>query len=231
MTPDKRANFGARFEYLDAIAANWPDVLRSLRDDTFQMYQTCWERQPNSPALLTLMGLLTASVPEGVDDFRQLERAVRKWAGVYGFREEWIWEAAVQTMHCWMRQERISEWGYFPIELEIRRLEPQFGTWIPSFTSWPEFKRSSDLIYRRQRAKYRAEVGKLWGQGQPKLNQQALWTVLWQRGKSPGAIRNYYLRTTGNNVSLANIQQSVHSFANDAGVILRAAKAGRSAKI
>src|SRR6202042_2181967 len=102
---------------------------------------------------------------------------------------------------------------------------------IPFFMKWPEFRQMADERSRRELADYRAIVGKLWGQRQPKLSQQAVWTVLWQRGKSPQAISFYHLRTTGEKVSRANIQQSVHAFATSAGLSLRATKAGRSANI
>jgi hypothetical protein len=70
----------------------------------------------------------------------------------------------------------------------------------------------------------------LWGEGQPKLSQSAVWTVLWQRGKSPEAIRTHYLKTTGKNVSLANIQLRVHAFADSAGLSLGTSKAGPGEK-
>jgi hypothetical protein len=42
--PDKPINFGARFAYLKAIEAHWPEVFKSLRDTTFPLYRNCWER-------------------------------------------------------------------------------------------------------------------------------------------------------------------------------------------
>jgi hypothetical protein len=134
-------------------------------------------------------------------------------------------------MYHWAYKRNISKWTYFPEELAAMRFEPKFGYWIPHYQKWPEFKRGADEIYRRERGKYRAEISKLWGEGQPKLSQHAVWTVLWQRGKSPEAIQIYHLRTTGKNVSLANIQLRVHAFARSAGLTLRAAKAGPAARI
>jgi hypothetical protein len=59
--PDKPINFAARFEYLSAIEAHWPEVLKSLRDHTFPVYRACWERNPKSLALQTLARLSKAS--------------------------------------------------------------------------------------------------------------------------------------------------------------------------
>jgi hypothetical protein len=230
MARNKLVNFAARFEYLGAIEAHWPDVLESLHNQTFPVYQTCWERNPNNTALQTLSGLSKASKQAGAKEFRKVEWAVQKWAKAYDFRDEWMWDASVQTMYRWVHQERIAKWTYLPAELDNPRFEAQFGYWIPFYSTWPEFKRMEDEIYRRELAKYRAAVRKRWGEGQPQLGQHALWTVLWQRGKSPEAIRLQHFRTTGKRVSLANIQLRVHAFATSAGLSLRAAKAGRGAK-
>lgn len=229
MTPAELINFGARFEYLSAIEVRWPDVLLSLDRDVFPVYQISWERNPNSTALQTLAELSKAS--SGSGELGEVERAVRRWAKVHGIRDEWIWDAAVQTMQSWAHQERISKWTYTPVELDTPRFQVQFGFWIPLCMKWAEFRRMARERYRRELASYHASVGTLWGQRQPKLSQQAVWTVLWQRGKSPQSISFDHLRTTGERVSRANIQQSVHAFAAAAGVTLRAAKAGRPANI
>lgn len=229
MTPAMLINFGARFEYLIAIEAHWPDVLLSLNRDVFPVFQISRERNPNSTALQTLAELSKAS--SGSGELGEVERAIRRWAKVHGIRDEWIWDAAVQTMQSWAHQETISRWTYIPVELDTPRFQVQFGFWIPFFMKWPEFRRVAGETYRRELASYRARVGKLWGQRQPKLSQQAVWAALWQRGKSPQAICFDHFRTTGERVSRANIQQSVHAFAAAAGLTLRATKAGRSANI
>jgi hypothetical protein len=97
MTPDLLVNLAARFEYLSAIEADWPTVLKSLQDDTFPVYRTCWERNPNSTALLTLDGLSKASQSAGSAEFGEVERAVQTWAETHGIRDEWIWDAAVRV--------------------------------------------------------------------------------------------------------------------------------------
>jgi hypothetical protein len=229
MTPAELINFGARFEYLSAIEAHWPDVLLSLNRDVFPVYQISWECNPNCTALQTLAELSKAS--SGSGELNEGERAVRRWPKAHGIRDEWIWDAAVQTLQSWAHQERICKWTYTPAELDTPRFQVQFGFWIPFFMEWPEFKRMAGERYRRELANYRARIGKLWGQHQPKLSQQAVWAVLWQRGKSPQAISFYHLRTTGERVSRGNIQQSVHAFATSVGLSLRAAKAGRGPNI
>jgi hypothetical protein len=70
-------------------------------------------------------------------------------------------------------------------------------------------------------------VAELWGIGGKALSQPAIWTVLWQRGKSPGYIRLREHRRTGRQPTLQNIQARVHEFAESIGITLREQKRGR----
>jgi hypothetical protein len=227
--PDNPINFGARFDYMTALEMHWPEVLKSLRDEVFPAYRTCWERNPNSPDLQTLARLSEAENVRA--DVSEVAQAVRRWGKAHGFLDAWILDLAVHSMYRWVYERNISKWTYFPDALNTPRFEPKLGYWIPEHQKWSEFKRCADEIYRREQIKYRAEIRKLWGEGQPKLSQHAVWTVLWQRGKSPGAIQIHHLKTTGKRVSLANIQLRVRAFASSAGLTLRGAKAGRAARI
>lgn len=47
--PEKPINFAARFEYLSAIEAHWPEVLKSLRDHTFPVYRACLGTESQEP--------------------------------------------------------------------------------------------------------------------------------------------------------------------------------------
>jgi hypothetical protein len=62
--------------------------------------------------------------------------------------------------------------------------------------------------------------------GKKSLGRHAVWTVLWQRQKSPEWIRNRELRVTGRSVTVANIQMRVHEFATGIGLKLREGKSG-----
>jgi hypothetical protein len=224
--PEKNINYAARCEYLSAIELHWTDVMESLRLNAFPVYRTCQEATDPDTVPQTLAGLSDAVERGASLEINQLESAVRTWAETHGFRDVWLRDVAIQSMHSWARGGTMSKWTYLPEELDTPRFQPDFGCWIPFFTKWPEFKRLTDERYRRAQAEYRSKVKTLWGEGQPKLSQSAVWTVLWQRGKSPEAIRIHHLKTTGKNVSLANIQLRVHAFADSAGLSLRASKAG-----
>ena len=84
------------------------------------------------------------------------------------------------------------------------------------------FKTEMDRAYRKQLRAYRETVANLWGDDKPHRMEQARWTVLWQRGKSPEAIR----RLSAAAVSGTNIQTRVHEFAESIGLTLRPAKSG-----
>jgi hypothetical protein len=229
--PEKTINFAARCEYLSAIEAHWPDVMRSLRLHVFPAYRTCLECTSPETALQTLDGLSGALERGALLEINQLDCAIRTWAETHGFHDAWLRDVALQSMHSWTRSGTMSKWTYLPEELRTPVFQPNFGHWIPSYVSWREFKDLADARYRREQAKYRAHVRTLWGEGHPKLSQSAIWTVLWQRGKSPAAIRMHHLKAVGKGVSVANIQRRVHVFAESAGLTLRASKAGRRVNV
>jgi hypothetical protein len=55
--PDKTINFAARFEYLSAIEAHWPDVMESLRLRAYPVYEAYWKITDPNTALHALADL------------------------------------------------------------------------------------------------------------------------------------------------------------------------------
>jgi hypothetical protein len=161
---------------------------------------------------------------------KTLAEALGKWANALGFLDLWFLDAGLQTMHGWVQGKSVDKWLYFPKELEIPKFQLKFGHWVPSHSRWPDFKTCTDKIYRSGMVAYRARVRRIWGEGKTKLQEHAAWTVFWQLGKSPEAIRNWHFKNTGRTVSVANIQLAVHGFARAASITLRRPKAGRRAK-
>jgi hypothetical protein len=230
MTPEKTINFAARFEYVSAIEVHWPDVMKALQQDVLPDCRGALEIAEPDTALRTWASLSNAVEGGAPSEITRVELAIRTWAEHHGFRDGWLRDVALQTMQTWSRDGITPKWTYLPEELDTPSFRPSFGCWIPAHTKWLEFKRLTDKRYRRELALYRAKVRTLWGEGQPKLSQSAVWTVLWQQGKSPEAIQTHHRRTTGKSVSLANIQLRVRAFANAAGLTLRIGKAGSPAK-
>lgn len=228
--PNQTINFAARFEYVAALEVHWPQVMTSLQENILPVYRRCLESTGESLALQTLTGLCDALGRGASPELQQVALAVRTWAEEHGFRDAWLEDVAVQSMHGWAHDGAESKWTYFPEELVIPKFQVDFGHWFPGNAEWPKYKRIADRTYRCERAAYRARVRKVWGVGYSKLGQQAVWTVLWQRGGSPEAIQLKHFRTTGQKVSVSNIQKCVHEFAASAGLSLRVNKRGRSAK-
>ena len=230
MTSDKPTSFGRRFEYLTAVQHHWPKVLASLYRDAFPIYRACLSQEETSPALQSLAGLTTALHDGTSPALKTVASALQKWAHSHEIQDLWILDAAIQSMHNWGHGVLLNQWTYIPEELDTPRFQPSLGCWIPALLSWKEFKKATDASYNQEAARYRGHVQILWGAGAPKLTQHAVWTVLWQQGKSPEAIRNWHLKTNGTKVSLTSIQLGVRSFAESAGLTLRKPKAGRHAK-
>jgi hypothetical protein len=230
MPSGEKTNFAARFEYLNALQQQWPELLADLHSGPFRLYRAYLEANPSSAALQTLARLTEALRQRASPELTPIDQALRQWGNAHGHIEAWIWDAALQTMDSWAHGGRVQEWQYFPEELVSPKFEVAFGYWIPPRQEWREFKQVTDELYRRRLAAYRAAVSKIWGHRQSKLGEHAKWTVQWQQGRSPEFIQRKYLQATHRTISLANIQQSVHEFAAAAHLALRKPKAGRGAK-
>ena len=105
-------------------------------------------------------------------------------------------------------------------ELQLR------AVWIPGVATWASFRADAQTRLTKQLARYRKEVNEIWGSGSPKFAEHAIWTVLWQRGKSPGWIKHN--RKLG---SEANVQMRVHEFAKAIGLPLRKSHVGPKARM
>src|SRR5260370_24274200 len=170
MYTHKLVDFAARFQSLAALEEQRPIVLTELQEHTFPVYQRCWQEDRNTTALQDLAQLSTA-VRRGSGEFKAVAEALEKWADTHGFLDMWLKDAGIQSMHGWIHGENAGKWRYFPEELETPRFQPNFGHWIPFFTPWPEFKISTDKIYRSGLVAYRSEVIKLSGGDKTKLQQ------------------------------------------------------------
>ena len=166
--------------------------------------------------------------------------ALEAWATSHDIGDGWMFDAAVQTLVEWSRLKQETGWVsmeengwvYRPQELDTPVFNPSFGSmWLPLLPMrWSEFKKEMDKSYLEQLQKYRKTVAPLWGADRKKLSEQAIWTVLWQRGKSVGQIRLWEGRKHGRKPSEANIQRRVNKFAASIGLTLRPAIHGPQKK-
>src|SRR2546428_455035 len=106
-------NFRGRFEYLVATQRLCPELLSSLPE-------TC-KRGPEGPWPVTFAEL--QSTPE----HRGCARAILEWARKHSVKDEWIWDAATQTVGVL----GLGRWHYVPPSLPIPKFTPRFGVWLP----------------------------------------------------------------------------------------------------
>ncbi len=204
-------NYAGRFEFLAATQRRWPELLASLP-------KTC-QRTPEGAWPATFSEIQSAR------EHRQCARAILEWARTYSVKDAWILDAAVQTVGT----PELGQWNYTPRSLPIPEFAPRFGVWLPSpTTQWSWFRKITRDHFTQQLDEYRKTVAGIWGVRKRALEVHAGWTVLWQRGKSPGQIRNWHRRTAQADDTVANIQMSVTAFAQSIGLTLRASKSNRS---
>jgi hypothetical protein len=227
MTTAEGINYGGRFQYIDAAQVHWPELLGKLRSAVLESYSASIKGRA-TPAPTTY-----AELCEEVSKEEACGR-LKKWAESHGIGDRWLLDAAVQTLAEWSRGNDQNRWYYTPKDFDT----PDFnltirGRWVPDLvprwgTSWVKFQELTEQQLREELQKYRKKVAKLWGADRKTPSQQAIWTVLFQRGMSPGRIR---ISQTGPKHSLENIQARVHTFAKSIGLTLRAQKSGRRRKI
>src|ERR1700737_3417184 len=103
----------------------------------------------------------SGAVQHGVlPEIEAAHQAVRKWADALGIGDAWFLDAAVQSMRAWGLGGIIGKWLYFAGALETKQFQLSFGSWIPYFSEWPEFKRHADTVYRRELKQYRSDISK-----------------------------------------------------------------------
>ena len=156
-------DFRGRFEYLDAIAEHWPEVIRALRAAALPPLVACMHM--GSPPIPTTYSGLRGQVSD-TPGIKDVCSALQSWATSYGIRDHWMCDAAVQTLAVWSRGNAEERWFYTPPVSEM--FTPTFETvWLPLLMPWGEFKKSTDKHYREQLKDYRNRVANAWGAGKP----------------------------------------------------------------
>lgn len=155
LTSAKGIKFPARFAYLEAIEEHWPQVLSSLGEGVFDNYRRCLQAMPKMEVALGDWPHLKAALQTAPSEpLNALANALYKWLEEHGFRNDWILDAAVQTMYFWAHGDS-RKWMYRPRELKPLRFHPRFGIWMPVFTTWAKFKMETHAIYRKELVQYR----------------------------------------------------------------------------
>jgi hypothetical protein len=220
MTPGQASvNFQGRFFFLEAAEQHWPRLLTTLP----------WREWPRMQAEGRLKSFHEV---EGNPLYGDWCVALLKWSEMHQLKANWLFDAAVETLTRTPAGSPPSEWRYTPEELPIPKFEMKFhAVWIPGVLKWPEFKAQLEKMLVHRLEEYRKQVDETWGSGRHKMHLHAIWTVYWQRGKSPKWIQMWNRKINPKSVSMANIQKSVHEFASSIDLVLRQSRSGPRPRI
>lgn len=207
-------NYGGRFVYVETIEKEWPELLDTLCARCLPAFRK---------AVLASKRPIPSSFSRlrSCAEYETCLRQVRAWADRHSIRDEWILDAAVQTLE-YLEAHKRRRWIYIPADLPVQTFEAKFeAAWIPGIMDWPTFKKNlTDQLWAKLET-YRKKVGPTWGHDRRSLGTQALWTVWWQQGSNPAQIR---IKNSGlglPKVSRVNIQTGIRSFAVSIGLTLQ----------
>jgi hypothetical protein len=118
-------NYGGRFIYLEILEKEWPELIDDLCNRCILEFRKAIlasdQREPDS--FVTL-----CSYPGAEECAGQL----RVWAAESNLHDEWMLDAAVQTLR-YMAAPRPTRWVYIAPDLPLPTLEMKFeAVWIPA---------------------------------------------------------------------------------------------------
>jgi hypothetical protein len=219
-------NFGGRFLYLETIEKEWPELLYALCTRCLPVFRTL---------------VLASGQPEpgGFRELRSLPCCqtsadqVQAWADEYNVHDEWILDAAVQTLTYLAKAGSPKpRWVYIVLDLPLRLFDARFqAAWIPGLMEWTTFKNELERQLSERLEVYGKEVGPTWGEEKRSSHLHALWTLWWQQGKSPAQIRLKSAARGLTGASHASIQKGVQSFADSIALTLRKSGSRRTAPV
>ena len=216
-------NLLGRLIFLRATERHWPEPLNSLLDANVVL-PDFGTPEPFKVSQLTHRA--------GGEEVRQ---QIEVWADRLLIRDSWIQDAALQTLiRCSRTRARI--WYYHCTEMRPQSFTLRLPPWTPPsiigtplYTSeWKTFQTNAVQALQTELKQYRARTARVFGGDRPLLAMHALWTALWQRGKTAAQIQLWLDHTYRRKVTATNIQIRVREFADDIGLTLRKNKSGPS---
>ena|ERR1043166_2967466 len=216
-------NYKGRFLYLHALQEHWPELLTSLANECLSMMIAAFKTNAARARPTTAREL--RSDPANQD----LHQRIEAWASSRGIRDEWLMDAAVQTLASLARGSEAGRWVYIAPELPLPRFEPRFeAVWIPA-AKWNDFRKHLVRQFEASLKEYRKAIAAIWGENSRSEQTHALWTVWFQQGYSPDKIRLRSQQRLHLRVALPSIQMAVREFARSIGLTLRARSKPRRA--
>src|SRR5581483_11270554 len=102
-------NFRGRFVYLEMLQAHWPELLNSLVAECLSTLAEIRRTTPLTRPATTIQELEASAA--------RCAALIRAWAPANGFRDEWLVDAAVQTLEAAVATEKAAGWKYIPADL------------------------------------------------------------------------------------------------------------------
>lgn len=222
-----------RYEYLIALQSCWPEFWRGLAT-----------------------GVLNR-VNASVFDQETWNAEFNRWASRWGVRDEWLLEAAWQTLCLWSKgnlrnRDPLRPWFFYGPEINIPLFQPALVDARPrvvppagvSFRIASAFRVQTGLAETVQQ--FAARMSRQFEQQltdycrayeavftaykrKPSLAEHADWTALYQSGKSPKEIETIVCSGTRRRLSHAAILSAISNFSRDIGLTLRQSTRGRTA--
>ena len=187
-------NLEARAAYFHALEEHWPEVLDTLLDDIMPLYEPRWHFAAGQRWQINT----TWDKIQHDAKREDLLNGLQKWAARFRITEEWIFDAALETLMVYSPKTRAP--GAPPSSERLWRCTPRGvhplfapkfdnAVWYPARHGWPEeweaFRSRIESQFRSQLAEYRRMAELKFGTGKEQnIQRDARWTAKYQRGQT-----------------------------------------------
>ncbi|MFL6352271.1 MAG: hypothetical protein ACJ74Z_10530 [Bryobacteraceae bacterium] len=197
--------------FLQSVASECPDVLRSLAKNVLPIYRSF---QDEAHAL----------------HWAQDQRSeLRKWARAYNLRQEWCVEVALQTLHHWVEHSSsllFVRWSLPAYVLHQVGFGFSDAGWISG--SWSDFEKHIRKRFEAELTKYRLHFK---GSDEKRNLRHFNWLALYQcAGLSHRKIADKYAGQTSAAISEDTVSKGIAAAAALIGLTLRPGSRGPKRK-
>ena len=190
--PPTVVSYEGRFQFLHALEECFPRMLDALHERVFTPHRFVWRRVLKG-GCPTRQQLHNTSIAGRIRGLQKSMRALEEWSADYHVRDDWMFDAVLQTMRTWLSgDEQSLQWCYIARDLELRPFQPKLGAWLPVnaasdclATSRRSFRRVATGQFKRALEDYLERTEAEWGTRRTSRGQLALharWTALRHSG-------------------------------------------------
>jgi hypothetical protein len=193
MSHHANVSLAGRWAYLRALKTYWPEALDSLQHDVLPVYQPTLHTNDAVTQIAESWLQLQSDLER-----RELLAAMQRWGERFRITEEWIFDAALETLDFYyslLRSEKPQRnenwfWRYSATGL-LPCFEPTFGKsyLYPRYGGWPEpweeFRNLMESEFSACLARFKRDVEFTFGIGREEtLERDAKWTARYQKGET-----------------------------------------------